>query len=315
MTKLLASLAILLAADYTGANPRPKMWPGGRVPYVISGYKGFPPVEKAMIAEAFKQFEDNTCIRMVQKSGNEHYIEIGKFGGGIWSTVGRWIFRNEKGESFQPLSLDHEDPLHTYIVTHTIMMALGFWYEHQREDRDKYIQIKWDNIKPRYKGAFRKQRGLLGLEELPYDIESVMHLRPWAFSKNGKKTMVALQGGKDVRGLPIMGQYNKKVDERGLSPLDIVKINTLYNCTVKPEEATTGETEAETESPEYTTCTDDILCSAETETFCVRLDKCGGANQTHLAVYDTCGWDGQYQAPKICCSDTSILPEDMDYYD
>lgn len=33
-------------------------------------------------------------------------------------------------------------------ITHEVMHILGFSHEHTRPDRDRYVTVLWDNIKP-----------------------------------------------------------------------------------------------------------------------------------------------------------------------
>ena len=42
------------------------------------------------------------------------------------------------------------------IVLHEIMHALGFEHEQNRPDRDKYITIHWDRVKPGTLVLFKK---------------------------------------------------------------------------------------------------------------------------------------------------------------
>jgi len=183
-------------------------WPGGKVPYVISS--SFGGRERGMISKAITQLEVNTCIRVVPKSDNDqHWIHFYK-GDGCMSYVGRQTHKPE-----QKVSLGGTCLSKVGTPIHEIMHALGFFHEQSRQDRDKYVEIKFDNIIPVEKHNFIKEEHVL--RELPYDTGSVMHYSSYLFSRNGKKTIVA-------KGGQTLGQ------RKGLSPLDIKKINKLYNC-------------------------------------------------------------------------------------
>ena len=55
----------------------------------------------------------------------------------------------------------------------------------------------------------------------PYDYSSIMHYGPYAFSANGKRTILARKAG--------AGKMGQRVQ---FSEIDLRKINKLYNCNV-----------------------------------------------------------------------------------
>ena len=110
--------------------------------------------------------------------------------------------------------------MHNYIVLHELGHAIGFYHEHNRPDRDNYIDVIYDNIESDFKYAFYKaeegQSSTLGFR---YNLQSIMHYSRGAFSKNGSDTIRLKNGTATSFGTA-----------RQLSPLDIAKANKFYNC-------------------------------------------------------------------------------------
>ena len=90
----------------------------------------------------------------------------------------------------------------------------GFKHEHTRSDRDRFVEINFENIKKGHESNFKKC-GYCNNQRLPYDTGSVMHYSSYSFSKNGKPTIIV----KDGSGI---GQRN------GFSLSDLKGINDLY---------------------------------------------------------------------------------------
>ena len=63
-----------------------RKWPGGVIPYVISGK--FNSRERSIIAKAFKNYHEKTCIKFVPRTNERGYINIMQ-GSGCSSSVGR----------------------------------------------------------------------------------------------------------------------------------------------------------------------------------------------------------------------------------
>lgn len=94
-----------------------------------------------------QQIQNNSCIKFVLRTLEDDYINIIN-GDGCLSTIGR-----VKGG--QDLSLQSKC-LTLRTVTNILMFALGFPPEHNRPDRDEYIDIDHNNLKGKIKSCFCK---------------------------------------------------------------------------------------------------------------------------------------------------------------
>ncbi len=117
--------------------------------------------------------------------------------------------------------------MHLGTVVHEMLHAAGFWHEQSRPDRDSYVAIHWQNIKRGREDNFaRYSRGEVSTLQLPYDTASIMHYQSKAFSRNGRATIVAKTKGE------VLGQRD------GFSPMDLQKLNKLYECDGNESEMT-----------------------------------------------------------------------------
>ena len=98
---------------------------------------------------------------------------------------------------------------------HEIGHAIGLWHEQSRIDRDDNVDILYENIISMYAYNFDIQSEN-GADLGAYDYASIMHYPRWAFSKNGKDTIVP------------HGDY--EIGQRaGLSEGDINGVLEMYN--------------------------------------------------------------------------------------
>lgn len=80
---------------------------------------------------------------------------------------------------------------------HEFLHALGFYHQIASPDRDQYIYIFYENIKPEAWSEFKiMPSNNLGY---PYDINSIMHYDPFAFTKNGKATIQAIKSLEGIK--------------------------------------------------------------------------------------------------------------------
>uniref|UniRef100_A0A0N4ZMC0 Zinc metalloproteinase n=1 Tax=Parastrongyloides trichosuri TaxID=131310 RepID=A0A0N4ZMC0_PARTI len=133
----------------------------------------------SQIIEAIQFWEDNTCISFqnIQQPIDGDYIEFFK-GQGCYSMIGKFGGRQgiSIGEGCERIG----------VIEHEIGHALGLWHQQSRPDALDYIDFVKDYILPSYLADFevRTNEDINSLG-IPYDLGSVMHYGPTAFSVDG----------------------------------------------------------------------------------------------------------------------------------
>jgi len=185
-------------------------WPNGVIPfYIDESLYGI----WDLILKSMKHIQDNTCITFKPRGNERDYVSMYK-GEGCWSYWGRL------GTGEQKLSLGNGCEYFGTVV-HEFLHAIGFEHEHNRSDRDGYLDIHLENVEQEWHYAFKKllpnENRLLS----PFDFNSVMLYGSESFAKApGLKSMTA-KDGRDML---------QPFDKDGMSKEDIKRINILYNC-------------------------------------------------------------------------------------
>lgn len=230
-----------------------RIWDFGVIPYEIDTTAGYDHIKIAKIKEAMRHWENYTCIIFIERNAAEHadFIRftntecdccsyVGKIGGGQYVTVDKC----EDGD-----------------ITHELGHVIGFYHEHQRPDRDEYIEIKRDN----YEGddsIFNENFEKFSPDDVdtlnePYDFQSIMHYAQetgsqlYTFKKLFQIFGYIPDNFKNIYSiiLPKKKIVSKIDDNKKLSKIDIRKTSKLYKCPKCGQ--TYFDQEATFTSPEY----------------------------------------------------------------
>ena len=184
-------------------------WPNAKVPYEIADT--LPADNRERVLAAMDHWMLHSNVTFVPRTDEKAYVRFIPSEGTICSSaVGR-----TGGQQVINLA----PRCNRGSTIHEIGHALGLWHEQSRADRDSYLRIYFDRIKPDKLHNFDKHVDD-GVDLGEYDYHSIMHYGPYAFSATGEITLEPIQA-------------KVKIGQRdGLSAGDIGAIQLMY-----PEDA------------------------------------------------------------------------------
>lgn len=103
-----------------------------------------------------------------------------------------------------------------------MIKRIGFDHEHSRHDRDKNIQVLFENANDL--NNFRLNPSSREDIDAPYDFHSIIHYNSNAFKKDDSPTILSK--------IPALYSDHNEIHllRDRLSPIDIFKIQSLYKC-------------------------------------------------------------------------------------
>lgn len=216
-----------------GGTPNKRFrWPMGVLPYTID-HVDYNDVEamsvKKILSDMDKKLGSHVTIRPKMVSDTNYVHITAKKGSGCWSYLGMIGGRQEISMGCSKLSKS--------TLEHEVMHALGFFHEQSRSDRDKYVKINFDNIRPGAENNFKKVTFTENYNH-PYDYESVMHYSKYAFSKNRKPTIEAIDDPSKKLGNWV-----------AMTPTDIAQVKAMYGDTSTPPPTKSPTMKPPTKSP------------------------------------------------------------------
>jgi len=172
--------------------------------------------EQDVVRKAMDIWEDGTIVEFIEASGIEQYIcKIGK--------------APLIDDLYRPHAIlgQHKDSEMTFIevgyfsvILHELGHVLGLIHEHQRPDRDEYVEIYPENMIVNFEHNFELfDNPLYEEESLPYNYNSIMHYTSFNGSKNGNPVIITTN-----EDLPYIIHWNKKRP----ADIDYAKVNLIY---------------------------------------------------------------------------------------
>jgi hypothetical protein len=206
---------------------RPQPWPGGVIPYDISKLT---PDQQGLALRAMQRWMDTGAnIQFIPRTTEAEYVNFtGKTDAGNNTSLVGFKKGARADINITAFWWRQEE----WMPVHELGHVLGFFHEFERWDRDQFITIHYENIKPGRANDYDwipKTNWLAS--SLPYDYRSIMHYRIcWA-----SKCEDQCKDGIGSSPCAVIEPVDKKYDgvigqwgDNGVSALDAARARLVY---------------------------------------------------------------------------------------
>lgn len=134
------------------------------------------------------KIEDESTVRFVPRKQDRDYLVISGETSGCWSTLGR-------NRGLNRMNISPSECMLEGAIVHQLLHVLGFGHVTNQQDRDFYLDVNWDHVRPEHVKSLNLHEGrIVPNYGMPFDVESIMHFGPNRFSHNGLDTIVPKVG-------------------------------------------------------------------------------------------------------------------------
>jgi hypothetical protein len=239
---MLVVLPLAIGADSDPAHmethsEKPQPWPGGVIPYDISKLT---PAQQSIALRAMKRWMDTGAnLKFVPRAAEAEYVHFtGNTNAGNNTTHDGFKKGIRTDVNITAFWWRQEE----WMPAHELGHVLGFGHEFQRWDRDQYVTIHYENIKPGRAPDYDwiPQTNWL-VTNLPYDYRSIMHYRICWASKCEDQCKDGIGSSPCAVIEPVDKRYDGVIGQWGdnrISALDAARARLVYGT--KESSSATG---------------------------------------------------------------------------
>jgi hypothetical protein len=208
-------------------SQKPQPWPGGVIPYDISKLTA---AQQPLALRAMKLWMDTGAnVQFVPRTTQMEYVN---FTGNTSAGNNTSFTGYEKGARNDVNITAFWWTQGEWMPAHELGHVLGFDHEQQRWDRDQFVAIHYENIKPGRADDYDwipKTNWLVS--SLPYDYRSIMHYRICWASKCEDQCKDGIGTSPCAVIVPLDRQFDGVIGQwtdNGISALDAERTRLVY---------------------------------------------------------------------------------------